>query len=393
LDFRLSEEQQAMRAVVREVAERELKPRALEWEKSGEFPWVNMKLLAELGVLGLSIPERYGGAGGSWLDAAIALEEIGRCCYVTAMAVLGEVGVQSQAIVNFGSDMQKQKYLPAIARGDLMCAICITEPDFGSDAGSMTTRADEEGDAFVVNGTKELISRGDVAGLFLLYTRFGEVAGSRGVGALLVERDTPGFSVGRGEDTLGGERLFELRFENARVPRENLLVREDGFRKLMGAFNGQRCLNSAICIGIAQGALDEAIAYVQGRQQFGQPIGDFQGIRWVLADMALDVEAARLLVWRAAAGAKDGLPDSYEAGLAKLQANEMALRVTDKAMQLFGGHGYLKSMPPERYLRWARYGGLGGGTPHIQRNLIAARLVGGRGRGTARRPESVTAAR
>ena len=376
MDFRLSDEQQAMRAMVREVAERELKPRALEWERSGEFPAPNMKLLGELGILGLSIPEEYGGAGGTWLDAAIALEEIGRCCYVTAMAVLGEVGVQSQAIVTFGTEEQKRKFLPRIARGELICAICITEPEAGSDAGSMTTRADEVDGYFVVNGTKAFISRGDVAELFLTYVRFGDVPGTRGVGALLIERDTPGFKVGKGENTLGGERLFELQFEDARVPRENLLVREDGFKKLMGAFNGQRCLNAAICVGIAQGALDEAIAYAQQRRQFGRPIGDFQGLRWVLADMAVEIEAARLLIWRAASNTDRGLPDQYEAGVAKLFANEMALRVTDKAMQIFGGHGYLKSMPPERYLRWARYGGLGGGTPHIQRNIIAARLLG-----------------
>jgi alkylation response protein AidB-like acyl-CoA dehydrogenase len=375
LDFRLTEEQQAMRALVREVAEREFKPRAQEWERSGEFPWPNVKLLGELGILGLSIPEEYGGAGGTWVDAAIALEQIGRCCYVTAMAVLGEVGVQSQAIVSYGSPEQKQKYLPRIASGEMICAICITEPEAGSDAGSMTTRADEVDGHFVVNGTKAFISRGDVAELFLTYVRFGNVPGTRGVGALLIERDTPGFTVGRGEETLGGERLFQLHFTDARVPRESLLVRDDGFKKLMTAFNGQRCLNAAICVGIAQGALDEATTYVQGRRQFGHPIGDFQGLRWVLADMATDIEAARLLIWRAASNTDRGLPDQYDAGVAKLFANEMVLRVTDKAMQLFGGHGYLKSMPPERYLRWARYGGLGGGTPHIQRNLIARRLL------------------
>ena len=376
MDFKLTEEQQAMRAMVREVAEREFKPRALEWERTSEFPWPNMKLLGELGILGLSIPEEYGGAGGTWLDAAIALEEIGRCCYVTAMAVLGEVGVQSQAIVNYGSEEQKREYLPRIASGEIMCAVCITEPEAGSDAGSMTTWAREDGDHYVVNGHKAFISRGDVAELFLTYVRFGDVPGTRGVGALLIERDTPGFTVGKGEPTLGGELLFDLHFDEARVPRENMLVREDGFKKLMGAFNGQRCLNSAICVGIAQGALDEATTYLKERHQFGRPIGEFQGLRWVLADMALEVEAARLLIWRAALGARDGVPDAYEAGLAKLFANEMALRVTDRAMQLFGGHGYLKSMPPERYLRWARYGGLGGGTPHIQRNIIANRLLG-----------------
>ena len=376
MDFCLSEQQLAVRSLVREVAEREFKPRALEWERTGEFPTPNIQLLGQLGVLGLSIPEQYGGAGGTWLEAALALEELGRCCYVTAMAVLGEVGVQSQAIVAYGTEEQKQKYLPRIAAGDLVCAICITEPDAGSDVGSMITTAREADGHFVVNGTKAFISRGDVAELFLTYVRFGDQPGTAGVGALLVDRETPGFTVGRGEETLGGERLFELRFENARVPLENLLVREEGFKKLMSAFNGQRCLNAAICVGIAQGALDEAVAYARQRRQFGRPIGDFQGLRWMLADMAIDVEAARLLIWRAASNTDRGLPDQYEAGVAKVCANEMALRVTDKAMQIFGGHGYLKSMPPERYLRWARYGGLGGGTPQIQRNIIAARLLG-----------------
>ena len=257
-----------------------------------------------------------------------------------------------------------------------MLAICMTEPETGSDISNMSTVARDDGDYLVIDGEKALISRGDVAGLFVVWVKFVDDPGPRNIGAILVERDTPGFAVTQTYPTLGGESLFGLEFRGARVPRENVLVREDGFRKMLTAFNGQRCLNSAICVGIAQGAQDAAVAYAKQRKQFGRPISEYQGIQWMLADNELQIEGARLLVWRAAARAGSRFPSRTEAAIAKITANEMALRVTDRSMQIFGGHGFLKEMPPERFLRWARYGSLGGGTPQILRNAIGRHLVG-----------------
>jgi alkylation response protein AidB-like acyl-CoA dehydrogenase len=380
MNFHLSPEQHDLQALVRAIAQKELKPLASRWDRTHEFPWDSIKTLTQIGVLGLTIPQAYGGIGGSWFEAVLALEEIASACYQTAMAVLGELGVQTQAIVHFGTEAHKQRYLPAVARGELMCAICMTEADVGSDLGSLATRAVADGDGYVINGGKVLISRADVAGVFLTFVRFGDTPGSRGVGAVLIDRDTPGLEIGRGEETLGGENLFAVYFRDVRIPADAVLVKEQGFKTLMSAFNGQRCLNAAISLGQARGAFEEAVAYVDERRQFGQRLSDFQGIQWMLADMAIELDAARLLIYRAASNAGAGLPDVTEAAMAKTYANEVAIRVSNQAMQLFGGHGYLKSMPVERYVRGARFGALAGGTPQIQRNLIARSLLARRRR-------------
>jgi alkylation response protein AidB-like acyl-CoA dehydrogenase len=375
MDFQLTPEQRDLQQVVRSIADKELRPLATRWDRTHEFPWDSLRALAAAGVLGLTIPEQYGGVGGGWFEAVLAIEEIARVCYQTAMAALGELGVQTQAIVHYGSAAQKERYLPAVARGDFICAICMTEPDAGSDVGAIVTRAVENRDGYVVSGSKVLISRADVAGVFLTFVRFDETPGSRGVGAVLIDRDTPGVEIGPGEETLGGELLFPVYFHDVRLPAQAVLVKEHGFRKLMSAFNGQRCLNAAISLGQAQGAFDAALNYAQAREQFGQRLADFQGM---LADMAIELDAARLLIHRAACNAGAGLPDQVEAAKAKAFANETAIRVSNQAMQVFGGHGYLKSMQVERFVRGARFGALAGGTPQIQRNIIAESLVGRR---------------
>jgi alkylation response protein AidB-like acyl-CoA dehydrogenase len=373
--YQISPEQEEVRRLARKLAETKFRSRALDWEQNGQFPWANIRLLAEVGLLGATVPEAYGGAGGSWLDAAVILEEIGRCCYVTAMAALGELGVQSQAIVQYGSEEQRRRYLPKIASGDLISSICITEPDVGSDISALRTNAHAVAGGWSIDGVKTLISRADVAGLFLVYVRFGADAGARPIGAVLIDRETPGLTVGQRYATLGGDALFEVSFRDCRIGEGQVLVRDDGFRRMLNAFNGQRCLNAAISVGIAQGAQDHAIAYAQGRVQGGRPIADYQGIQWMLADNAIQIEAARLLVHRAAARSASGFPTRYETAIAKTFANEMALKVTDSVMQIYGGHGWTREMPAERYLRWARYGPLGGGTPQIQRNGIARHLL------------------
>jgi alkylation response protein AidB-like acyl-CoA dehydrogenase len=384
VDFQLTPEHRDLQQLVRDISQKELKPLAPRWDRTHEFPWDSIRALAAAGVLGLTIPEEYGGVGGSWFEAVLASEEVARACYQTAMAVLGELGVQTQAIVHYGSEAHKARYLPAVARGELICAICMTEPDAGSDVGAIVTRADPTPDGYTINGSKALISRADVAGLFLTFVRFGDTPGSRGIGAVLIDRETPGLEIGPGDETLGGELLFPVYFHDVHLPPEAVLVKEHGFRKLMSAFNGQRCLNAAISLGQAQGAFDEALSYVQTRRQFGQRLADFQGIQWMLADMAIELDAARLLIYRAASNAGAGLPDQVEAAKAKAFANETAIRVSNQAMQVFGGHGYLKSMHVERYVRGARFGALAGGTPQIQRNIIADSLVGRKSTGRSR---------
>lgn len=371
----LLEEQQMLIKTVREITENEFKPRASELTESGEFPFENMKILGELGLLGISIPEEYGGSEGSIMDAVLILEEISKGCYITAMAVLGEIGVQSKAIVAYGSEAIKQRYLPSIAKGKTILAICITEPNTGSDAANMSTNAVHKGKHYILNGVKTLISRADVADLFLMFTRFEGEPGNKGIGCILIDKDTPGLQVKQGFKTMGGEYLWEVVLDDCIVPEENLLVREDGFKKMMTAFNTQRCLNASICLGLAEGAFSEALNYTKTREQFGKPIADFQGIQWMLADMYVDIEASKTLLYRAAINAGTGFPDKIEASVAKLHTNEMAIRVTNQALQLHGGYGYTKEYPVERMVRGARFGALGGGTSQIQKNLIASQLL------------------
>lgn len=373
--FQLTDEQREIRALAERVAQERFLARNLHWEETREFPWENMRLLAETGLLGATIPEEYGGAGGSWLEAALILEQLGRACYVTAMAALGELGVQTRAIAAYGSPEQKQRFLPRVAAGELICSVSMTEADAGSDVWNIRTSAREAGGEFVINGAKVFCSRADVAGLFVVYVRFGADDDASSIGAVLVERGTPGFTVGRGSRTLGGEELFDLQFDDCRIPAGNVLVREDGLKRMLTAFNGQRCLNASISVGIAQGAQDAAVGYAKERVQGGRRLADHQGIQWMLADNEIEIQAARQLVWTAAARAAGGFPSRYDAAVAKTFANEMALRVTDRALQVFGGHGWLRELPAERYLRWARYGPLGGGTPQIQRNGIARELL------------------
>jgi alkylation response protein AidB-like acyl-CoA dehydrogenase len=374
--YGLSDAQRDLSRRVRELAETSFAPRALEWERTGSFPADNIRLLAAAGILGTAVPAEYGGAGGSWLDSAVVLEEIARTCYVTAMATLGELGVQSRSIAAFADDALRASLLPRIARGEIVCSICITEADAGSDVGSVATRAVPADGGYRLTGTKSLISRLDVVDVMLVATRFGRgTAGGIGdVGFLVVERDSPRITISEGKQTLGGERLFDLSLDGVFVPEANVLVGAGGFKKMITAFNGQRCLNAAISIGIAQGALDSALDRAAQRQQFGHPIADFQGLRWMLADCAIEIEAARALVHRAAWNGGQPFPNRYDSAVAKVFANEMSLRVTDRVVQVFGGHGYLRDMPAERYLRWARYGALGGGTPQVLRDGIAGEL-------------------
>jgi alkylation response protein AidB-like acyl-CoA dehydrogenase len=375
MQIRLSDQQRQMVATVRDLAQTSFRQRALRW-MDGTFPWENIRELAGLGVLGMTVPEEYGGMGLPVFETALVLEEIAKVCYPTAMAVLGEAGVQTRVIAAYAPESIRSRILPAVCTGDCILSICMTEPHAGTDVAAYRTNTRIVGERLVVNGTKTLISRAEEAGMFVVFTRIDGRPGREGIGCVLVERGTPGLEVTGTYHTMGGENLHEVQFNDVELPLENLVIREDGFRKLLTAFNTQRCLNPAISLGLAEGAFDETVKYVRERTVFGKPIGEFQGARWKLADMYKDIEAARGLLYRACATANP-FPDPFMAATAKVFCNEMAIRVTNEAVQLHGGFGFTDEYPVSRLYRGARYGSLGGGASETLRDLIGKRIMGG----------------
>jgi alkylation response protein AidB-like acyl-CoA dehydrogenase len=373
MNFELKADQRAMINTVREVAQDLLKPNWMKY-MDGTFPWENMRALARIGVLGMAVPEEYGGLGLPVLDTALVIEEIAKGCYVTAMAVMGEVGVQCKVIDNFAPESIKRKLLPGVVTGDVILAVCMTEPHAGTDVANYRTNADIKGDKIVLNGVKTLISRVDEAQAFVVFSRVNKTPGREGIGCVLIERDTPGFECTARYHTMGGENLAEIRFENCELPLENLIIKEDGFRKLLRAFNTQRCLNPSVSLGLAEGAFEEAVKYARDRTAFGQPIGEFQAIRHKLAEMYRDIEASRSLLYRACATANP-FPDPYMAAIAKITVNEMSLRVTSEAIQIHGGYGFTDEFPVSRYYRGARYGTLGGGTTETLKELVGKKIM------------------
>ncbi len=369
----LTDQQKQFIGTVREIAQSELKPRGLRYI-DGTFPWENMRRLAEVGVLSMAVPEEYGGLGLPVLDTALVLEEIAKACYVTAMAVLGEVGAQTRIISAYAPEAMKRRVLPGVCTGEIILAICMTEPHAGTDVASYRTNVDIIGAHARLNGVKTLISRAEEAGAFVVFSRVDRKPGREGIGCAIVEKGTPGLEVTGRYHTMGGEYLHEVRFENCEIPAENVVLREDGFRKLLNAFNTQRCLNPSISLGMAEGAFDESVKYLRERTAFGRRIGDFQGMRWKLAEMYKDIEAGRSLLYRACMTAKP-FPDPLLAATAKLYCNDMAVRVTSEAIQIHGGSGYVDESLVSRLFRGARYGSLGGGTSETLRDGIGKRLM------------------
>lgn len=372
LDFSLTSDQRQMLETVERIRKDVIEPNAMRW-LDGSFPYDNMKVLAEAGILGMAVPEEYGGMSASILDTVLVLEEIAKGCYVTSMAVLGEVGVQTRIVATYGGEAFKQKWLPKIASGDCILAVCMTEPNVGTDLGNMTTNATIKGDRVIINGTKTLISRVEEADVYVVFTRVNGVPGSKGIGCVLLEK-TKGLKETAKYHTIGGENLAELQFDNVEAPLENLVLKEDSLRKLMSAFNTQRCLNPSICLGLAESSLEHSVRYLRDRSAFGHPIGDFQGMRWKVADMLIQVEAARGLLYRAAATA-DPFPDPTLAAMAKVFCNEMSIKVCSEGVQVHGGYGFLEEFQVARNYTGVRYGSLGGGTTETLRNLIGRRLV------------------
>jgi alkylation response protein AidB-like acyl-CoA dehydrogenase len=373
MEFKIGTEQREMIAAVRQLAQSEFKQDAPKW-MDGTFPWPNIKKLAALGVLGMSVPEEYGGLGLSILDSALILEEIAKVDYVTAMAVLGEAGVQTRVISHYAPKAIKERILPRVISGDCILAICMTEPHAGTDVAHYRTNTKRHGNHLVLNGTKTLISRAEEAGMFVVFTRVDGKAGREGIGCVLVEKGTPGLSVTGTYHTMGGENLHEVQFNDCELPPENLVIETDGFKKLLTAFNTQRCLNPSISLGLAEGAFDEAVRYVNDRKLFDKSIADFQGIRWKFADMFKDIEAGRGLLYRACLTANP-FPDPFMAATAKVFCNEMSLRVTSEAVQVHGGYGFTDEYPVSRLYRGARYGSLGGGSSESLRDLIGKHIL------------------
>lgn len=380
MDFQFSPAQQELRNLCRRFADTQLKPNAAIWDEEERFPGAMVKKAAELGLLGLTLPKDYGGGGLGPVEAIIAIEELAKGCQNTAEIVFDALIGPIQVLLHFGSDRLKREILPKAARGEHFMAIGITEPHAGSGATDMLSRARIEGDTIVLNGHKALVEDTSAMTTCLVYTKFDDTPGAKSIGGVLVERNRPGFTIGPPRKKMGvrGCIQADLFFENCRVPRENLIVAPGDFGKLMSAFNLERCGNAAMALGAAGGALDEAISYAKTRKQFGRHLCEFQGLQWKFAHMAMQLEAARLLVYRAVTNAAQGFPSMIEASMAKAYSNEMAISVTNDALQMLGGVGYLRSNPIERLVRDARAWAIAGGAVEIQLTNIASDLFGRR---------------
>jgi butyryl-CoA dehydrogenase len=379
MDFDLTNDQKMLQSEVRKFAETELAPIAPEIDKSGEFPWDNLKKMAKLGLLGIIIPEEYGGAGFDFVSLAIAIEEISRICATTGVIVAVNNSLASYPIMQFGSEEQKKKYLPRLASGEKLGAFGLTEPDAGSDVAALESTARLDGDHYILNGTKRFITNAGEAGTFVVFAYTNKEMKHKGISAFIVERDTPGFSLGKHEDLMGirATANCELIFEDAKIPKENLLGKEgDGFKVCMNTLDVSRIDIGAQAVGIAQGALDEAVKYAKERKAFGQPIGNFEMVQAMLADMATQIQAARLLVYYAGYCKDKGMKRfSRESSMSKYYAATIAVDVARKAVQIHGGYGYTKDYAVERLYRDAKILELYEGTSEIQKIVIARDLL------------------
>jgi butyryl-CoA dehydrogenase len=377
MDFQLTEEQKLFKKTVKEFADKEIKPLAAKIDKEEYFPWELYKKMGKLGLMGMTVPKQYGGSGIDRISYMIALEEISRVCGSTGITVEAHNSLGVGHIYEKGTEEQRKKYLPKLLHGEAIAAWALTEPNAGSDAASLQTTAVLEGDEWVLNGTKQFITSGDIAEVVTIMAKTDKTLGAKGISAFIIEKDTPGFSVGVLEDKLGlrGSRTAELILEDCRLPKENLLGEKNlGFVGAMTILDRGRTAIGAMAVGIAQGALDESLSYAKQRVQFGKPIGKNQAIQWMLADMATSIDAARLLVMRAAYLEDKGQPFSVEASMAKLFASEIAMKATRDAIQIHGGHGYMRDLPLERFYRDVKLTQIGEGTSEVQRMVIAKRL-------------------
>jgi alkylation response protein AidB-like acyl-CoA dehydrogenase len=378
MDFELTPEQQAIRSLARELAEGEIVPNATAWDREHRFPDELYPKLAELGLMGVCVPEAFGGAGADFLSYVLVLEELSRADAGVGVTVAVHTSAATLPILDFGTEEQRSRFVPPLARGEAIGAFALTEPGSGSDAGSLRTTAEPAGDGWVITGSKQWITNGSRAGTFVLFARTDPgTAGARGVSCFLL--DAEHVRVTREEEKLGlnSSTTSDLAIDGARVGRDRLLHEEGrGFRVAMATLDGGRIGIAAQALGIAQAAFDVASAYAREREQFGRRIGDFQAIQWKLADMATEIDAARLLTYRAAWLKQEGRPHTAEGAKAKLFASEVARRQTAEAIQVLGGYGYTKEFPVERYYRDAKVTEIYEGTSEIQRLVIAREILG-----------------
>ena len=375
MDLGLTEEQLLLQRTVREFAESEVKPLAKEIDETGHFPRETFHKAAALGLTGVAVPEQYGGAGMDHVSYSIVIEEISRACASTGVILSVQNSLYCDPVYRFGTEEQKQKFLVPFARGEKIGCYALTEPQAGSNAAALRTQAVLKGDKYVINGTKAWITNGGAADAAIVYTNTHPEKGEKGITALIVEKGTPGFAIGKEEKKLGihATACCELSFTDCEVPAANRIGAEgEGYKVALSTLDGGRIGIAAQATGIAQGAFDAALAYAQQRQAFGHPIADFQAIQFMLADMATEIDAARLLVRKAAWKEETGARFSMEASIAKLFASEMATRVSHKAIQIHGGNGYSREYPVERNYRDARITEIYEGTSEIQRLVIAA---------------------
>ncbi|MGF3105644.1 acyl-CoA dehydrogenase [Rossellomorea aquimaris] len=377
MNFKLSEEHEMIRKMVRDFARNEVAPTAAERDEEERFDMDLFKKMAELGLTGIPWPEEYGGIGSDYLAYCIAVEELSRVCASTGVTLSAHTSLAGWPVYKFGTEEQKQKYLRPMAQGEKIGAYGLTEPGSGSDAGGMKTTARLEGDHYVLNGSKIFITNGGIADTYIVFALTDPSQRQRGTSAFIVEKEYEGFSVGKKEKKLGirSSPTTEIVFEDCKVPKENMLGNEgDGFKIAMMTLDGGRNGIAAQAVGIAQGALDASVEYAKEREQFGKPIAANQGISFKIADMATSIEASRLLTYQAAWLESEGLPYGKESAMSKLMAGDTAMKVTTEAVQIFGGYGYTKDYPVERYMRDAKITQIYEGTQEIQR-LVISRMV------------------
>lgn len=378
MNFQLTEEQELIKQMVQEFAETEVKPIAAEIDKNHRFPVETMEKLKDLSLMGIIIPEEYGGTGVDAVSYMIVIEELSRACASTGIILATHTSLVCYPILKYGTEEQKQKFLTPLASGEKLGAFCLTEPGAGTDAASQLTTAVLDGDHYVLNGSKCFITNGGYADTFLVMAMTDKSKGTKGISAFIVEKDSPGFIVGQSEDKLGikGSSTTEIIFKDCRIPKENILGSEgQGFKIAMHSLDVGRIGVGAQALGIAQACLDESVKYAKERQQFGKPIGTFQAIQWMLADMATKVQCARHLVYHAAWLKENNLPFSSEAAMAKLYASETAMEASVKAIQIHGGHGYTTNYPVERFMRDAKITEIYEGTSEVMRMVISGNLL------------------
>ncbi|GGB34915.1 acyl-CoA dehydrogenase [Virgibacillus dakarensis] len=378
MNFQLTDEQEMLRKMVRDFAKKDVEPTAAKRDEEERFDREIFNKMAELGLTGIPWPEEYGGIGGDFVSYVIAVEELSRVCASTGVTLSAHLSLCSWPIFKYGNEAQKQTFLTRLATGEALGAYALSEPGAGSDAAAMKTTAKKDGDHYVLNGNKVWITNGGVADIYLVFAKTDPEARHKGVSAFIVEKGTKGFTFGKKEKKLGirSSPTTELIFENCRVPKENMLGAEgEGFKIAMATLDGGRNGIAAQALGIAQGALDAAVDYAKEREQFGKPIAHNQGISFKLADMATEVEAARLLTYQAAWLESQGQPYGKASAMSKLFAGDAAMRITVEAVQVFGGYGYTKDYPVERYMRDAKITQIYEGTNEVQRLVIGRMLT------------------